>query len=134
MRGLRVREDMLAGVGADGAVTVEGHFVGRLSGVTFEAAQGSSVLEEKALRAAATHAVGPEIARRLGRLAAEADEAFALTPDGTVLWRGEAAGVLAGGEPFKPRVRLLGDLGPEPAPIIPPPWPPSAWSSAPRPI
>ncbi|MDB5463332.1 MAG: superfamily and helicase [Phenylobacterium sp.] len=111
MRGLRVREDMLAGVAADGAVTVEGHFVGRLTGVRFEAAQGSSVLEEKALRAAATHAVGPEIARRLGKLAAEPDEAFALTPDGVVLWRGEAAGVLAGGEPFRPRVRLLGELG-----------------------
>jgi ATP-dependent RNA helicase SUPV3L1/SUV3 len=111
MRGLRVREDMLAGVAADGAVTVEGHFVGRLSGVRFEPAQGSSVLEEKALRAAAAHAVGPEIARRLGRLAAEPDEAFGLLPDGTVLWRGEAAGVLAGGEAFKPRVRLLGDLG-----------------------
>jgi ATP-dependent RNA helicase SUPV3L1/SUV3 len=115
MRGLRVREDMLAGVAADGAVTVEGHFVGRLTGVQFEAAQGSSVLEEKALRAAATHAVGPEIARRLGKLAAEPDEAFAMTPDGAVLWRGDVAGVLAGGEPFKPRVRLLGDLGPEPA-------------------
>ncbi|MDB5426415.1 MAG: superfamily and helicase, partial [Phenylobacterium sp.] len=111
MRGLQVREDMLAGVAADGAVTVEGHFVGRLTGVRFEAAQGSSVLEEKALRAAATHAVGPEIARRLGKLAAEPDEAFALTPDGVVLWRGEAAGVLAGGEPFRPRVRLLGELG-----------------------
>jgi ATP-dependent RNA helicase SUPV3L1/SUV3 len=111
MRGLRVREDMLAGVGADGTVTVEGHFVGRLTGVRFEAAQGSSVLEEKALRAAATHAVGPEIARRLGRLAAEPDEAFALTPDGVVLWQGEAAGVVAGGEPFRPQVRLLGELG-----------------------
>ena len=111
MRGLRVREDMLAGVGADGAVTVEGHYVGRLTGVQFEAAHGSSVLEEKALRAAATHAVGPEIARRLGRLAAEPDEAFSMTPDGAVLWRGEVAGVLSGGEAFKPRVRLLGDLG-----------------------
>ena len=111
MRGLRVREDMLAGVAADGAVTVEGHFVGRLTGVRFEPAQGSSVLEEKALRAAATHAVGPEIARRLGKLAAEADEAFALTPDGAVLWRGEAAGVLIGGQPFRPQVRLLGELG-----------------------
>jgi ATP-dependent RNA helicase SUPV3L1/SUV3 len=115
MRGLRVRDDMLAGVGADGAVTVEGHFVGRLTGVRFEAAQGSSVLEEKALRAAATHAVGPEIARRLGKLAAEPDDAFGLTPDGVVLWHGEAAGVLSGGEPFRPRVRLLGELGHETA-------------------
>jgi len=115
MRGLRVREDMLAGVAADGAVTVEGHFVGRLSGVRFEPAQGGSMLEEKALRAAAAHAVGPEIARRLGQLAAEPDAAFALAPDGTVLWRGEVAGALAGGEPFKPRVRLLGELGHEAA-------------------
>ena len=111
MRGLRVREDMLAGVAADGAVTVEGHYVGKLTGVQFEAAHGSSVLEVKALRAAATHAVGPEIARRLGRLAAEPDAAFALTPDGVVLWQGEAAGVLTGGEPFRPRVRLLGEIG-----------------------
>ena len=40
MRGLRVREDMLAGVAADGAVTVEGHYVGKLTGVRFEAAPG----------------------------------------------------------------------------------------------
>ena len=111
MRGLRVREEMLAGVAADGSVTVEGHFVGRLSGVQFEAAQGQSVLETKALRAAAHHAVGPEIAKRLGRLAGEPDEAFRLSPDGTVLWQGEAAGVVTGGAPFSPRVRLLGELG-----------------------
>jgi len=115
MRGLRVREEMLAGVAADGAVTVEGHYVGRLTGVQFEAAQGASVLEQRALRAAATHAVGPEIARRLGRLAAEPDEAFALTPDGVVLWRGEAAGALSGGPAFAPRVRLFGELGHEAA-------------------
>ncbi|MCW5760418.1 MAG: phosphonate-binding protein, partial [Phenylobacterium sp.] len=113
MRGLRVREEMLAGVAADGTVTVEGHYVGRLTGVSFEPAQGGSVLEEKALRAAAQLAVGPEIVRRLGRLAAEADAAFALDPDGAILWNGEVAGVLAGGEPFRPRVRLLGELGPD---------------------
>ena len=111
MRGLRVREEMLAGVAADGAVTVEGHYVGRLRGASFEPARGGSALEEKALRAAAEAAVAPEIARRLGRLAAEPDEAFSLTPDGAVLWRGEAAGALSGGGPFAPRVRLYGDLG-----------------------
>jgi len=115
MRGLRVREEMLAGVAADGTVTVEGHFVGRLSGVSFDAVQGGSLLEEKALRAAAQHAVVPEIARRLGRLAADPDEAFALSPDGTVLWEGVAAGVITGGQPFAPRVRLLGELGHEAA-------------------
>ncbi len=114
MRGLRVRDEMLAGVAADGAVTVEGHYVGRLSGVDFEPVQGATLLEEKALRAAAQHAVAPEIARRLGRLAAEPDDAFALAPDGTVLWRGAAAGAVSGGPLFAPQVRLLGEIGPEP--------------------
>jgi ATP-dependent RNA helicase SUPV3L1/SUV3 len=115
MRALNVRGEMLAGVGADGAVTVEGQYVGRLAGVNFEPAQGSSVLEEKALRAAAVTAVGPELARRLGKMAAEPDEAFALTPQGVVMWDGEAAGAIAGGTPFAPRVRLYGELGPPPA-------------------
>ncbi len=115
MRGLRVRDEVLAGVAADGAVTVEGHYVGCLRGVSFEQAQGSSTLEDKALRAAAQHAIGPEVARRLGELAADDDAAFGLQPDGMVLWRGDAAGQLAGGAPFSPRVRLLGELGPAPA-------------------
>jgi ATP-dependent RNA helicase SUPV3L1/SUV3 len=115
MRGLHLNETLLAGVGADGAVTVEGHFVGRLEGARFDSARGSSALEDRALRAAAERAVGPEIARRLGRLAGEADEAFSILPDGGVLWRGELAGQLIGGGPFSPRVRLLGDLGPAPA-------------------
>ena len=94
LRGLHVRNEVLAGVGEDGAVTVEGHYVGHLRGAHFEAAQGATALEDKALRAAAQRAVSPEVGRRLGALAAEPDEAFALQPDGMVLWRGEAAGQL----------------------------------------
>jgi ATP-dependent RNA helicase SUPV3L1/SUV3 len=115
MRGLRLRGEVLAGVADDGAVTVEGHYVGRLRGVHFDPAQGSSTLEDKALRAAAQRAVSPEVARRLGRLASEDDAAFAVQPDGMVLWRGEAAGQIAGGSPFAARVRLFGELGPEAA-------------------
>ena len=102
---------ILAGVAADGAVTVEGHFVGKLAGVSFEPAQGASALENRALRGAAERAVAPEIARRLGQLAGDGDEAFGLAPDGAVFWRGAAAGQLIGGGPFSPRVRLLGELG-----------------------
>ncbi len=115
LRGLNVREDVLAGVADDGAVTVEGHFVGRLRGLQFEPAQGASQLEVKALRQAAERAVAPELARRLGALAADPDEAFTLAPDGMIEWRGGAAGRLSGGRPFSPRVRLFGELGPEPA-------------------
>jgi ATP-dependent RNA helicase SUPV3L1/SUV3 len=115
MRGLGQSEELLAGVAADGTVTVEGHFVGRLTGLAFEGEKGATTLESKALRAAAQRAVGPEIARRLGRLAAEPDEAFALAPDGLVLWRGEAAAALVSDRPFAPRVRLFGELGATPA-------------------
>ncbi|HEX8234139.1 MAG TPA: DEAD/DEAH box helicase [Caulobacteraceae bacterium] len=114
MSALRVRDDVPAGVAADGEVTVEGHVVGRLQGLRFEQERGGSALEDKALRAAAQRAVAPEVARRLGQLAAEPDEAFALQPDGMLLWRGEAAGQLAGGTPFSPRVRLFGDMGSAP--------------------
>ncbi|WP_425996640.1 helicase-related protein [Caulobacter sp. DWR1-3-2b1] len=113
MRQLGERETMLAGVGQDGAVTVEGHVVGHLAGVTFTPEKGASALEEKALRNAAVRAVGPEIARRLGALTAEPDDAFALNPESAILWRGEIAGVARQGLPLlSPRARLLGELGP----------------------
>ena len=111
MRQLGDRAEMLAGVAEDGAVTVEGHYVGRLNGLSFEAPKAASSLEEKALRGAAQRAVGPEVTRRLGRLAGEPDEAFSVMPDGAVLWQGAAAGVLTDGG----KVRLLGELGPEAA-------------------
>jgi ATP-dependent RNA helicase SUPV3L1/SUV3 len=115
MRALHVRDEVLAGVADDGTVTVEGQYVGKLRGLRFEPATGASALEDKALRAAAQRAVGPEVARRLGALAAAGDEAFGVLPDGAVLWRGEAAGKIGGGRPFSPRVILFGELGPEPA-------------------
>jgi ATP-dependent RNA helicase SUPV3L1/SUV3 len=102
---------ILGGIGADGAVTVEGHRVGTLAGVAFEPERGASALENRALRGAVERAVAPEIARRLGDLASEGDEAFALEPSGAVLWRGAAAGEIMGGGPFSPRVRLFGEFG-----------------------
>ena len=115
LRGLNLRADVLAGVAADGTVTVEGHYVGRLHGLRFDLAEGSSQLEDKALRAAAQRAVTPEVVRRLGALAADVDEAFALREDGEISWNGEAAGRLSGGRPFAPKCRLYGEMGPEPA-------------------
>jgi ATP-dependent RNA helicase SUPV3L1/SUV3 len=114
MRSLSVNDEVLAGVAVDGAVTVEGQFVGQLKGAVFAAAEGATALETRALRHAAQRAVAPEIARRLGRLAAASDGEFALLPDGVILWQGQAAGQLCGGRPFAPQVRLLGDLGPAP--------------------
>jgi ATP-dependent RNA helicase SUPV3L1/SUV3 len=55
------------------------------------------------------------VTRRLGQLAAAPDSEFNVTMDGAVTWRGQAAGKLDGGRPSSPRVRLFGELGPEPA-------------------
>ncbi|RZJ19386.1 MAG: phosphonate-binding protein [Brevundimonas sp.] len=118
MRVLNVREDDVpvgAEVGEDGAVMVEGEVVGLLQGVHFAPEKGGSVLEDRALRQAAVRAVAPEIARRLGQLAADADEHFGVTPQGDVLWRGALAARLVNDDPFAPKVRLLGEHGPEPA-------------------
>jgi ATP-dependent RNA helicase SUPV3L1/SUV3 len=112
MRQLGEKAEMLAGVADDGSVTVEGHYVGKLKGVGFEPARAANSLEEKALRGAAQRAVGPEVAKRLGRLAAEPDDAFAVSPDGVILWRGEATAALTGSGG---KVRLYGDMGPPPA-------------------
>src|ERR1700761_9229848 len=83
---------ILSGINHDGAVTVEGHLVGRLAGFHFEPERGATALENRALRGAVERVVAPEVARRLGSLASEGDEAFALAPSGVVNWRGDEAG------------------------------------------
>jgi ATP-dependent RNA helicase SUPV3L1/SUV3 len=102
---------ILGGIGADGAVTVEGQRVGTLSGAHFEPERGGSPLEVRVLRGAVERAVAPEIARRLGALAADDDDAFALHAGGRLAWRGVEAGAIVGGGLFAPRVRLLGEFG-----------------------
>ena len=115
MRSLHDREATLAEVASDGIVTVDGEAVGHLEGVRFAPSAGGSALADRTLKTAALRAVGPEIARRLGRLAADADAAFTVTPDGDVLWQGALAARIVGGDPFTPRIRLIGELGPQAA-------------------
>ncbi|MGV3578336.1 helicase-related protein [Brevundimonas sp.] len=115
MRSLHDRETTMAEVASDGVVTVDGEEVGHLEGVRFAPSAGGSALADRTLKTAALRAVGPEIARRLGKLAADADEAFAVTPEGEVLWSGALAAKIVNTDPFSPRVRLIGDLGPQAA-------------------
>ena len=115
MRSLHDREATMAEVASDGIVTVDGEEVGHLEGVRFAPAAGGSALADRTLKTAALRAVTPEITRRLGRLAADADEAFSVTPEGDVLWSGALAAKITNTEPFSPRVRLIGDLGPQAA-------------------
>ncbi|MBX9617280.1 MAG: phosphonate-binding protein [Caulobacteraceae bacterium] len=112
MRSLHDHAETMAEVAPDGVVTVDGEAVGHLEGVRFAVASGGSALADRTLKMAALRAVGPEIARRLGKLASDADEAFSVTPEGEVLWSGALAAKIVNTDPFSPRVRLIGDLGP----------------------
>ena len=63
------------------------------------------------MRGAVDRAVAPEISRRLAEIAGDADEAFSLSPNRAILWRGHAVAEIVGGTPFAPKVRLDGELG-----------------------
>jgi len=114
LKGLKREDALLAGVNAVGEVTVEGHHVGRLIGLSFVADPRAVGLEERALRNAALRALRPELAKRLGALTATAAETLSLNADGFIHWGGDRVGRLVPNSPtLAPRISLVGgELGP----------------------
>jgi ATP-dependent RNA helicase SUPV3L1/SUV3 len=105
---LASEKDLLASVGHSGEVKVEGHYVGRLDGFRFLPDDQAAGAETKTLLAAANRVLRGEIAARARRLAAAENAEFALTPSGTVTWRGGTVGRLARGDAaLQPRVEAL---------------------------
>jgi len=95
---LREKDSLDAVVEADGAVTVEGHEVGRLEGFSFVAGEGPTDSRAgKAVTSAARRALDGELSRRLRHLEEAGDEAFALAADGHVTWGGAPVARLAPG-------------------------------------
>jgi ATP-dependent RNA helicase SUPV3L1/SUV3 len=104
---LKGAEDLLAGVGADGEVTVEGHVVGRLDGMTFvpETLSGPN---SKPVLTAARRVLPVELARRVAWIKAAADEEFSFGPRGEIHWRGaRVAWTEPGLDPLSPAIRLV---------------------------
>lgn len=103
----------MAAINSDGEVTVEGEFVGRMNGFRFLAdnrVQSGSALEAKALRAAATKAIEPEIENRIQLFAGAADDSIELRPDGTVWWHGgQIARLTKGDTALRPQADLIAD-------------------------
>jgi len=109
IKGLKGEDALLAGVTAEGEVTVEGHFVGRLVGLTFSPDSRASTLEGRAVRQAALKALRPEIARRLGAIAAAPPEALHFGADALVRFQGAVVARLdVGAHWLSPRVSLMG--------------------------
>jgi ATP-dependent RNA helicase SUPV3L1/SUV3 len=99
--------ELLAAVTAGGEVLVEGHHVGWLEGLRFRLDVGS---DSVSLAQAARRALPAELARRVARLVADPDEAFALRPDGAILWQGAPVARLAAGRgPLAPSAILPPD-------------------------
>lgn len=110
MRGMRDKDGLAADIGEDGAIHVENHYVGRLKGFIFSPDAQAEGIHGKAARNAAAQVLAKELSMRTRRVAAAKSDAFKLTRQGRILWRGEEVARLEPGEhPLKPQLVLLVD-------------------------
>ncbi len=110
MKRLRENTMLEAEIAPSGAVMVEGHHVGELSGFKFTADNQAEGPDAKAARAAAQKALASEIEARATRFAAAPNSDIIADSDGTLRWIGAPVGrILAGDSVLKPRVLLLAD-------------------------
>jgi ATP-dependent RNA helicase SUPV3L1/SUV3 len=101
-------QDLLSAVTLRGEVVVEGHGVGHIEGFGFVPDPLAVGDEKKLVLRAARQALRAEMPRRVGVLAAAADDAFGLTADHFVTWDGVAvARLVRGALPLRPRVQVL---------------------------
>lgn len=109
MAGLSKDVALVSEIDTGGEITVEGHVVGRLKGLSFEPASTARTLEGRAVRGAAASALKPILARRLTEIATAPDTAFSLTEAGGVQYGGELIARLARGPDWlTPRCELVG--------------------------
>jgi ATP-dependent RNA helicase SUPV3L1/SUV3 len=107
MRGI-ARNDLEASVSREGAVAVEGHYVGRLEGIDFKPDPGALGREGKAVRHAALSALAPEVERRLAAIASAEDADFSLERGNVRHASGQVARIAPGASLLRPRIIALG--------------------------
>jgi ATP-dependent RNA helicase SUPV3L1/SUV3 len=88
---------LLTQVADDGEVLVQGLRAGRLEGFRFRPETGLRV-EARGLLAAANRGLRAGIADQVLACEGDSDHAFSLSPEGRLLWRSEAVGLLAAGD------------------------------------
>jgi ATP-dependent RNA helicase SUPV3L1/SUV3 len=115
LKGLKREDAMDVVVQETGEVSVEGHHVGRLVGLRFQADPQASGLEERAVKNAAFQALRPELDKRLSQIAAGGINDFVLSDSGVIIWQTEEIGRLTSRQPLlKPKASLTGgELGSE---------------------
>lgn len=109
MAGLKREDFLTTDVSETGDVTIEGHVVGKLVGLTFAPDTNSATLEGKTVRNAAISALEPIIAERLKAIAGAAEAAFALNDAGQIMWNeNPVAQLVAGPHWLAPSAKLIG--------------------------
>lgn len=83
---MKDRDDLMAVVGADGDVIVEGEFVGHLDGFRFAPDATSAAEGRQALLTAANKALRSEIDARVDALCGAPDTVFSIDDTGTITW------------------------------------------------
>ena len=108
MRRLAQKEELMSSVEEDGAVHVEGEYVGHIMGFNFIPDGVSESHEQKTLKAAAVQAVAAEILARANAASMSADPDLKLTRDGQIIWNHAPIGYLeAGDNILAPRAKVL---------------------------
>ena len=97
VKSMRDQATLFSHVDKQGQVQVEGQSIGQLDGFRFQSERSDGAHAARAVLAAASRALKPEIAQRIQNLHQDGDEAFALTPDGEILWRDEPVARLQAG-------------------------------------
>ena len=108
VRKLKDRSQLEAQISEAGDVHVEGHFLGTLKGLKFNADTSLNSTEARTLRNIGNKAVAAEIAARAARLAAAPDTEISLDEEGRLIWQETPVATLVKGEAIlRPRVQLL---------------------------
>jgi ATP-dependent RNA helicase SUPV3L1/SUV3 len=110
MKRLAQKEELMTTVEDDGAIHVEGEYVGRISGLVFIPDGAGDGSDGKTLKAVSLKAAAQEIAARALAVAGSADPALSLTRDGKIEWNHAAiARLVAGPSLLKPRIEIVAD-------------------------
>lgn len=108
VRKLKDRSQLEAQISETGEVHVEGHFLGTLSGLRFNADTSLNNTEARTLRNIGNKAVAAEIAARAAQLSAAQDADISLDAQGKLIWQETpVASLVKGDSVLKPRVLLL---------------------------
>lgn len=107
---LKGTDRMAATVTEEGRVDVDGHFIGTLDGMVFQAEVTGLKAADRAIANSANSVLVPELTKRATEQLAADDSVFSLNDTGQIIWNGAIVATLAPGtQPVHPKVTVRAD-------------------------